>query len=300
MQSPFGRLARGSSLWALLLVLVTLIWGNSFIAVKHVVAYVSPLELVVLRFVPVALTFAAILLPSRGGQILTLIREEGWRLPFLGLTGAILYNVFLAWGETRIPAGTASLIIALNPTFIYVLSLVFLDEAIRWRRIVGLGIAFGGLVVIVRWGSGETLALSDARHALITMLAPLMWAAYTVSGKSVIARHPPLLVTGTSMIFAGAFSLTFVRLSLLGKVLTLPLSFWGALLFLAWPCTVFAFVVWFGALEHMAAGRVASFIYLVPMFSVSFSHWLLGEPITLVLLLGAALLITGVWLVNRG
>jgi drug/metabolite transporter (DMT)-like permease len=299
MQSLLSRLPRGPSLWIALLVLVTLIWGNSFIAIKHIVAYVSPLELVTLRFVPVALTFGALLLPTRGGQIRDMIRQEGWRLPFLGLTGAVLYNVFLAWGETRVPAGTASLIIALNPTFIYILSLVVLDEAVHWHRAVGLGVAFAGLFTIVRWGSGESITLSQARYVLITMLAPVMWATYTVSGKSVIARHPPLLVTGASMIFAGAFSLVFVRPALLAKLPTLPLSFWGAVLFLAWPCTVFAFLVWFGALEHMAASRVAGFIYLVPMFSVSFSHWLLGEAITPALLLGAAILITGVWLVNR-
>jgi drug/metabolite transporter (DMT)-like permease len=301
MEGLSRRLRRGSgsSLWVALLVLVTLIWGNSFIAIKHLVAYVSPLELVTLRFVPVALTFSAILLPTRGGQVWGIIREEGWRLALLGLTGAVLYNVFLAWGETRIPAGSASLIISLNPTFIYILSLVFLDEGFHWHRAVGLGVAFGGLFIIIRWGSGQTISMSEARYALITMLAPVMWATYTVSGKSVIARHPPLLVTGVSMIFAGAFSLIFLRPTLLAKLPTLPLSFWGAVLFLAWPCTVFAFLVWFGALEHMAASRAAGFVYLVPMFSVSFSHWLLGETITPALLLGAGILIAGVWLVNR-
>ncbi|MGD2176836.1 MAG: DMT family transporter [Anaerolineae bacterium] len=302
MHAIFSRLPRGSGsyLWGILLVLVTLIWGNSFIAIKHIVAYVSPLELVALRFVPVALTFGAILLPTQGRRIRSMMREEWWRLALLGLTGAVLYNIFLAWGETRVPAGSASLIIALNPTFIYILSLAFLDERFRWHRTVGLAIAFGGLYITIRWGSGEAISLSEARYALITMLAPLMWATYTVFGKSVVARHPSLLVTGASMLFAGAFSLVFVRPGLLAKLPTLPLSFWGAVLFLAWPCTVFAFLVWFGALEHMAASRMAGFIYLVPMFSVSFSHWLLGEPITPALLLGAGVLIAGVWLVNRG
>ena len=300
MESLFKRIPRGSFLWVVLLVLVTLMWGNSFIAIKHIVEYVSPLELVTLRFVPVALTFTLILLPSRGGRVREMIREEGWRLAFLGLTGAVLYNAFLAWGETRVPAGTASLIIALNPAFIYVLSLVLLDETFHWYRAVGLGVAFGGLLIIIRWGTGQPVTIGDARYVFITMLAPTMWAVYTIFGKSVITRHPPLMVTGASMVFAGLFSLIFVRPALLMRIPTLPLSFWGAVLFLALPCTVFAFLVWFSALEHMPASRVAVFIYLVPMFSVSFSHWILGEPITPALLLGAAVLIVGVWLVNHG
>ena len=300
MESLFKRIPRGSFLWVVLLVLVTLMWGNSFIAIKHIIEYVSPLELVTLRFVPVALTFILILLPSRGGRVREMIREEGWRLAFLGLTGAVLYNAFLAWGETRVPAGTASLIIALNPAFIYVLSLVLLDETFHWYRAVGLGVAFGGLLIIIRWGTGQLVTIGDARYVFITMLAPTMWAVYTIFGKSVITRHPPLMVTGASMVFAGLFSLIFVRPALLMRIPTLPLSFWGAVLFLALPCTVFAFLVWFSALEHMPASRVAVFIYLVPMFSVSFSHWILGEPITPALLLGAAVLIVGVWLVNHG
>jgi drug/metabolite transporter (DMT)-like permease len=293
------RLLSSSATWTALLILVTLFWGNSFIAVKVIVQYVSPLELVTVRFVPVALIFAALLLPTRGREVWAMVRADGWRLALLGLTGAVLYNTFLGWGETRVAAGTASLIIALNPTFIYTLSILVLGERFLWRRVLGLAVAFVGLFVIVRWGSGRPIALDDVGYALIVMLAPLNWAVYTVSGKAVIARHPPLLVVGVAMIFAGLFSLVFVRPSLIAQLPSLPASFWWAVLFLAVPCTVFAFVVWFGALERMPAGRAAGFIYLVPMFAVTFSRWLLDEPITPALLLGAAILIAGVYLVNR-
>jgi len=299
MRQNSRRLLSSPATWTALLILVTLIWGNSFIAVKIIVQHISPLELVTVRFVPVALIFAALLLPTRGREVWAMIRADGWRLAFLGLTGAVLYNTFLGWGETRVAAGTASLIIALNPTFIYTLSILVLGERFLWRRTLGLAVAFAGLFVIVRWGSGRPIALDDLGYALIVMLAPLNWAVYTISGKTVIARHPPLLVVGVSMIFAGLFSLVFVRPSLIAQLLALPASFWWAVLFLAVPCTVFAFVVWFDALERMPAGRVAGFVYLLPMFAVTFSRWLLDEPVTLALLLGAAILIIGVYLVNR-
>jgi len=288
-----------ATFWIILLVLVTLIWGNSFIAIKHVVAYVAPLELVAVRFVPVALTFAALLLPTRGRQTWRLIRAESWRLALLGLTGAVLYNTFLGWGETRVAAGTASLIIALNPAFVYTLSVIFLGERFAWHRALGLAVAFGGLFVIVRWGSNRAVTLDDVGYAFITMLAPLNWAIYTVAGKPLVERHPPLLVAGTAMMFAGLFSLLFLRPSFLARLPALPASFWWSVLFLAWPCTVFAFVVWFSALGRMPAGRVAGFVYLVPMFAVASSRLLLNEPVTPALLVGAAILVGGIWLVNR-
>jgi drug/metabolite transporter (DMT)-like permease len=294
-----SRSPGGATLWTALLLITTLVWGNSFIAIKHIVEYVTPLELVTVRFVPVALTFAALLLPTRGRQVWQLIRAEGWRLLLLGLVGAVLYNIFLGWGETRVAAGTASLIIALNPAFTYILSVVFLGESFAWQRALGLAVAFGGLFVIIRWGSGRPVTLDDVGYAFITMLAPACWAVYTVSGKPLVERHPPLLVTGVSMSFAGLFSLVFVRPSLLAQLPALPASFWWSVLFLAVPCTVFAFSIWFGALERMEAGRMAGFVYLVPMFAVTFSRWLLDEPVTPALLAGAAILAGGVWLVNR-
>lgn len=285
--------------WSGLLLLVTLVWGNSFIAIKQIVQFVTPLELVTVRFVPVALIFAAFLLPARWSDIVRLVRDESWRLALLGLTGAVLYNTFLGWGETGVPAGTASLIIALNPAFTYALSVLTLGEPLKWQRALGMAVAFSGLLIIVRWGSGRPVDLDQMGYASITMLAPLCWAVYTILGKSVVARHPPLLVTGTSMIFAGVFSLVFVSPTLVATLPGLPASFWWAVLFLAVPCTVFAFVVWFGALERMPAGRVVGFVYLVPMFAVTFSRILLDEPLTLALAIGAAVLIAGVWMVQR-
>jgi len=208
------------------ILLVNLIWGNSFIAIKHVVAYVTPLELVTVRFVPVALTFAALLLPARGRQVWRLVRAESWRLALLGLTGVVLYNTLLGWGETRVAAGTASLIIALNPAFVYTLSVIFLGERFAWRRALGLAVAFGGLFVIIRWGSNRAVTLDDVGYAFITMLAPLNWAIYTVAGKPLVERYPPLLVAGTAMMFAGLFSLLFLRPSFLARLPALPASFW--------------------------------------------------------------------------
>lgn len=294
-RSPSGTV----SMWVGLLVLVTLLWGNAFVAIKRVIAYVTPLELVTVRYVPVAITFVLILISTRRRQVWRAIREDGWRLVLLGLAGGVLYNIFLGWGEMGVGAGTASLIIALNPAFTYVLSVLFLGEAFSWRRALGLVVAFGGLFIIIRWGSGRAVTWDDFGYALITTLAPVSWAVYTVAGKPLLARHPPLVVAGLSMSFAGAMSLVFIRPSSLSRLVQLPLEIWGAILFLALACTVFAFIVWFGALQHLSAGRVASFVYLVPMFAVTFGHWLLDEPVTLALLLGAVVLVAGVWLVNR-
>ena len=94
------RSTGGATLWTSLLILVTLVWGNSFIAIKHIVEYVTPLELVTVRFVPVALTFAVMLLPTRRRQVWQMIRTEGWRLASVPV-GAALRIRHIIFDERR-------------------------------------------------------------------------------------------------------------------------------------------------------------------------------------------------------
>lgn len=285
----------------LLLVLVTLIWGNSFIAIKHAVQFLTPVELTILRFIPVALIFGVLLLTTRRRAFWQMVRRDWLGLVLLGLSGAVAYNFALNTGESRIPAGTASLIISLNPAFTFILSILFLREQPTIKKALGLTIAFSGLYVIVRYASGQSgqqIDFSYLRYVFITMLAPICWAIYTILGKPLVARYPPLMVVGGAMMVAVVPLLFLVRGSLIAKLPTLPPSVWLSIAFLSLACTVFAFVIWFGALQRMEASRAASFVYLVPLFGVSFSKLLLDEPITLVLLIGAALLIGGVYLIN--
>jgi len=285
----------------LLLVLVTLIWGNSFVAIKHAVRFLTPVELTILRFIPVALIFGVLLLTTRRVPFWQMVRGDWLGLVLLGLSGAVAYNLALNTGESRIPAGTASLIISLNPAFTFILSALFLKERPTIKKAMGLTIAFLGLYVIVRYASrqsGQQIDFSYLRYVFITMLAPFCWAIYTILGKPLVARYSPLMVVGGAMIAAVVPLLFLVRGSLIAKLPTLPPSVWLSIAFLSLACTVFAFVIWFGALQRMEASRAASFVYLVPLFGVSFSKLLLDEPITLVLLIGAALLIGGVYLIN--
>jgi len=282
----------------LLLVLVILIWGNSFIAIKHAVQFLAPVELTILRFVPVALIFGVLLLTTRRVAFWQMVRRDWLGLVFLGLSGVVAYNLALNTGESRVPAGTASLIISLNPAFTFLLSVVFLKERPTIKKAMGLAIAFLGLYDIVHYASNQQIDFSYLRYVFITMLAPLCWAIYTILGKPLVARYPPLMVVGGAMMVAIIPLLFFVRSSLIAKLPTLPPSVWLSIAFLSLACTVFGFVIWFWALQRMEASRAASFVYLEPLFGVSFSKLLLNEPITPTLLIGAVLLIGGVYLIN--
>jgi drug/metabolite transporter (DMT)-like permease len=284
----------------LALVLITILWGNSFIAMKHAVQFLTPVELTILRFIPVAVAFAALLLPTRRVSFWAMVRKEWPILILLGLTGAVAYNIFVMTGSQRIAAGTTSLIVpSLNPVLTFILSIIFLKERPTVKKVTGLILASFGLYIIVRYASGERIDFSYLLYVLVTMLAPLCFAIYTILGKPLVARYPPLQVTGGAMMAAVIPLLFLIDGDLIAKLPTLPATVWLSIAFLSFLCTVFAFVVWFWALQKMEASQASSFTYLVPLFGVSFSQVLLGESITLALIIGGAILLVGVYIINR-
>jgi len=284
----------------LALILITILWGNSFIAIKHAVQFLTPMELTILRFIPAALAFAVLLLPTLRASFWAMVRKDWPILIFLGLTGFVGYNVALMTGEQRLTAGTASLIVpSLNPVLIFILSVIFLKERPTVKKVTGLILASIGLYLIVRYASGERIVLSYLFYVFVTTLAPLCFAIYTILGKPLVTRYPPLQVTGGAMIAAVIPLLFLIDGDLIAKLPTLPATVWLSIAFLSFLCTVFAFVVWFWALQQMEASRVGSFTYLVPLFGVSFSQVILGESITLALVIGGVILLSGVYIINR-
>ncbi len=281
------------------LVTTTIVWGGSFVAVKRALNYLSPLELLFMRFVPAALAFALLLCLRERAALVVLVRAEWRSLCLMGLFGVIIYHLSLNIGEQLIPAGTASLVMALNPAFIFLLSVLFLGEQATGMRLLGLGMAFVGLFIVLRNPLGEAMEFDYLRGVLITMVAPMSWAAYTVISRPLAARYPPLAVTGMGTILGAMPVLGTANASLLGRIAAMPGDGWASIIFLALLATVAGVTTWVTALEHLDASRVGAFIYLVPLWGAVLGQRLLGEPLTLSLLIGAVAIITGVMVVNR-
>ena len=274
--------SRGAILAVLFLLFV--IWSNSF----HAVTYfrrdlgVSAPALVTLRFGPVAL-FCLLYLLWRRRETVPMLARDGWKLLAMGLLMVPAYNLALNWGQGRVPPATASLIIATNPVFTFLLALVFLGERAAWSKFVGLAVAFLGVYLLVRtqqqaFGSGYAV------YALAVLLAPLAWAASTVLGKPIAGRADPMLMTFAA---TGAGSLPFLVTLIAGtggvhetlRALT-PVG-WAALLHLSVLCTLVGFAIWFWALRYLAASTVAAFVFLNPPLTALFGplwgterlHW---------------------------
>lgn len=272
--------------WVLLLSLFLLfvIWSNSF----HAVAYfrkdvgISAPALVTLRYGPVTV-FCLAYAFWRRKDVGRLLARDRWRLLFMAALMIPGYNLALNWGQGRVPPATASLLIAMNPVFTFLLALAFLGERVRAMKLIGLMVSFLGVYLLIR-AQQQSEGSTYIPYALVVLLAPLSWALATVLGKPATGRNDPLLVTFAA---TGIGSLPFTIALLAGAdgthetLVGLTATGWAALLHLSLLCTIVGFAVWFWALRYLPASTVSAFVFLNPPLTALFGmvwgteelHW---------------------------
>ncbi len=143
-------------------------------------------------------------------------------------------------------------------------------------------------------------AVSSRRLAgdLILIGASVAWAIYTILGPKLIARYDPLVAT-TYASAAGAVMLLPFAVPGFGKLAHAGLSAWASIIYLAPLGTTLAFVLYYDSVRSLGATRTSAFTLLVPVFGVSSSILVLGEPLRAGLAVGGAIVLAGLWLVQR-
>jgi drug/metabolite transporter (DMT)-like permease len=289
----------------LLLVLLFVIWSNAFTAIKYLREVMSPMELVLARFLPAAVFCLVYLLavPRLRKESAWILRKAPARLAAMGLTGVAGYNFFLYIGQSEIKPGAAALLTTLAPLFTLLGAVVFLRERVPFRRVLGILIAFAGLYVVVRWGKvglGRVIGISHAelRYVLITALAPLCWTIYTIVGKNLLAKTSAVTVTYLTIIIGTLPFLAAAGRPFFNALASFSPLHWIALAHLTVLCTLVGFWIWFAALKSMPATSVASFVYLNPPFAALFGSLFFHETITGFFIFGAAVVLFGLYLVQ--
>ena len=285
------------------LLLTAMLWGGNFTAIRFLLDDLAPIDVIVVRAVGAAFFFSLALLLT-GHPRLPMPRRDLLRLIGIGILGVTVVNLAIVFGQARIPATLASLIITSNPIHTAIISRVLTGEPLTRRKIGGIAIAFVGLVVVLRFGSVGATALSirELTGAGILAIAPFSWAFYTVLSKPLLAKYPSVHVAGYTII-AGALpflALPLVRPGSVSQLSNLSGRGWGAALFTTLVAFVIAYILWYRGLRVLTPSETAVYIYLVPVFGLLAAWLLLGERPTPYLLLGGATILTGVILTNSG
>jgi drug/metabolite transporter (DMT)-like permease len=259
-----------------------------FVGNHQLLAVLDPGQLVTLRFVLVGLIFTPVLAMVRPGR-----RDLGW-LVLCGLLAVPLCQLTGAEGQRFLSPPLAAMLVATGPISGALMAAAFLNERITRRHVIGLGVALSGVAVIVLVGSGTgTSGQSSVLGALITILSPTAWAAYTTASKPLAARLTPLAAVAYACM-AGAVIMLPLAPHALAATGDLSAQQWGWLATLVIFGTVLPYLLWFSGLRTLAVNAATPFMYLVPVFATLWTLVFLGEVPTGVTLLGGVLVICGV------
>lgn len=294
----------------LLLLLTFLIWSNSFIAIKVLLARMTAYDLLRLRFVPVAVICLALVLLFYRQEAWRILKAHPVRVTLGGLLMVVSYNLMLNSGMRYVQPNAASLLIALNPLITLLLAVRFLGEPFTRRRLLGTVITFLGLVVVVLLGRvggvGRVwIPLDKVPYALLVLGGPLSWAAATVIVKPALERHSPLVFNFVTTGVGSLPLLFLVDRPFIAKMVTLGPLEWGAAAFLSILCTIVAYSLWNLAVKHWRASNVALFVYLNPPLTALFTWLFFGIGVTLYFVVGGAIMLSGILVatterVNKG
>ncbi len=274
-----------------------MVWGVTFVASKRLLAAYTPTQLMFMRFV---LAYAVLWVLHPKWE--RLVPREELSFFFMGLTGCTLYFWTENTALTLTATANVSTIVALAPLLTAVLAHFAARERepLTSRTWIGFAAAFFGVLLVV-WQGTFVLRLSPAGD-LLALATAVLWAVFCVQQTYALARRSSLLITRKVMFYG---IVTCLPLLLMGGVSDFsPAPVLGSgtnllcLLFLAVLGSALCYLAWAAAERLLGPVVTSNYVYAIPFITMLAGAALLGEPITVTGVLGAALIVAGVWIAS--
>ena len=270
-----------------------LVWSSAFAGISEVVTRggYGPGQAALLRFLVASATMLV-------AAVLTRMRLPDLRdLPMLALCalfGITIYHLAFTFGESRVSASAAALIIASGPIWTALLAVSFLGERLNRWGWAGVALAFSG-VAAISFGAGGGVHFEPL--ALVVLLASVSTAIYFVLGKGPLKKYSSLEFT-SYIIWLGVLPMLVFMPGLVHQLPHAPLWSTATVVLLGIFPGALAYFLWSYALARMPASTTASFLYATPVLATAVAWLVQGVVPGLVTVAGGGLALVGVLLVQ--
>lgn len=284
-------------LFHFLAIMTVAVWGVTFVSTKILITGgLSPQAIFFYRFL---MAYVVMLAICHRRIFSASLRDEAL-LCLAGMCGGSVYFVAenTALGLTM--ASNVSLLICMAPVFTLILSRVFNGTRMKAHVAGGSSIALAGVAFVVFAGAASV----DVRPAgdLLTLVAAMVWAAYCMLVRNLGERYPSMFIT-RKVFFYGVVTVIvyflFRPVEIDLGLLSQP-KIYGNLLFLGILASLVCYLTWNIVIKNLGATTAANYIYLIPLVTFTASAYFLSERLTAMTLAGAACIIGGVYIAERG
>jgi drug/metabolite transporter (DMT)-like permease len=278
---------------------IYLIWGSTYLAIWYAVATIPPLYTAGFRHATAgSILLAAALLNGHRPT-----SEQFKASVVIGFFFFLVGHGTLHWAETQVPSGLASLLIASEPIWVFLLASA---AEKRWRMnallLAGVALGLGGVALLLGrdvWSAGQGIFLG----AVACLVGAISWSAGIIYSRRSQLSGSPLLLSALSSLTGSAMLLTAG--TLLGeyrgfRLRNVTLHSWLGLAYLIVFGSVIAFTAYNWLLEHYSPTLVATHTYVNPIVAVLLGWWLAGERVSSNVLIAAGMVVVAVFLVDRG
>ncbi len=277
-----------------------IVWGASFIATKVALREISPVTVVWLRFSMgiVILGFAV----AVRKQFSLLNKSEWAYFALLGFLGIAFHQWLQSNGLQTSEAGTTAWIVSTTPVFMALLGWVVLREHLAWLKIIGILLAFVGVLLVISDGDFSSIALRSFGQPgdILILISAVNWSVFSVLSRRGLKAYPATLMMFYVMLFGWGFtSILFMGTQDFSEINNLTFNGWMGMAFLGIFCSGLAYIAWYDALKALSTAQTGVFLYIEPLVAVIVAFFILSEAITVASLIGGGIIIFGVWLVNR-
>jgi drug/metabolite transporter, DME family len=270
-----------ASIWATLGLFAKILYAQgvsfeSLVAVRASVGWVA------------VMTF--VLATGRAKSLRVPRRDLAFLAP-LGLVGIGTFYLLYFYTVRESTVGTAAILLYSSPAFVVVLARLFLQEEMNAAKMLALLLTASGIFLVA--GAYDPSNLEVTPTVLLTgLLSGLTYGLYSIFGRPVTGHLRPSIILSYALFF-GSLLLVVAALPTLDTLAGLPTSSYALLLMLSVVHTTLGFALYTFGLGRLGAGRAAIVATAEPVVAVFLGTALLGESLTVPILLGASLVISG-------
>ena len=272
------------------------IWGTLGVFAKFIYRYdVDPVVLVTLRGSIAFVTLLALLVVGDRSR-LRVHREDLWFFALFGLIGVALNYTFYFEALRRTTATTAVILLYTSPVYVTLGAAAFFKERLTRAKVVALVVTFAGCFLVAGGYDPGLLALNPT-GTLFGLGAAVTYASYTLFSKQVLKKYS----SWTSVLYAFGFGSLFLLCPAGGRLraaTALPLQAWLLILGLAWGPTLAAYALYVRSLHYIEASHAGIVCMAEPAATAVLAYAILGERLALWQLVGAALVLAGVFILQ--